>query len=280
MIMLITLSTGLRPKNCRFNFIFLQSIILILLQAITVIKCSSYGHKTSSSSLHTATPIKAAINSHHIVNHYEIDTPKEPYKPNLIEVKSSVPMFHIKFTSASSKVNVFHQHESSKGNKEPIESFSEDEPHILRHQVVKPIVQQIHEIITPVRKVVQEIKPVVETIDSIISRSSSSSSKKSMSNRSTMSNGLSKTRIKSSTPSSSSSSSQLSSPNSNIDQQDIQQHKAFIGDLTSWLSSAARKPDLLVSNENEIFDNSLYNGANEYDLKYPSQNSVDIIIIK
>ena len=34
MIMLITLSTGLRPKNCRFNFIFLQSIILILLQVM------------------------------------------------------------------------------------------------------------------------------------------------------------------------------------------------------------------------------------------------------
>lgn len=272
-MMIITLSlSGLRPKNnnCRFGFVIYLQSILIIFQTIAVIKCSSYGHRISS-----LTPIKAAINSHHIVNHYEIDTPKEPYKPNLIEVKSSMPMFHIKFSSASSKVNVFHQHEPSKVNKEPIESFSQDEPHIIRQQVVKPIVQQIHEIITPVRKVVQEIKPVVETIDTIISRSTKKSN--------AINKPISMPPIPSRPPSIKSSSSpqltqsSLKKSSPSIQQQDIvRKQKAFIGDLTSWLLQTKRKPDLLISKENELFDNSLYNGANEYDLKYPSHNSIDL----
>ena len=52
------------------------------------------------------------------------------------------------------------------------ESQSEDEPHILKHLVFKPVLQQIHEVITPRRLITQEIKPVFEDIQTLVARNS------------------------------------------------------------------------------------------------------------
>ena len=50
------------------------------------------------------------------------------------------------------------------------ESQSEDEPHVLKHSVSKPIIQEVREVITPSRKIVQEIQPVQEEILTIVAR--------------------------------------------------------------------------------------------------------------
>ena len=77
------------------------------------------------------------------------------------------------FRSQSSALNVKQQHQSAAGSQQ--ESKSEDEPHILRHTVKKPIYQMINEIITPYRKITQEVKPVQEDIQTIIARMSGGS---------------------------------------------------------------------------------------------------------
>lgn len=50
------------------------------------------------------------------------------------------------------------------------ETSSEDEPHILRHSVKKPIYQEIREIISPYRKIFQRIEPVQQEIKTIVAR--------------------------------------------------------------------------------------------------------------
>ncbi|OTF74925.1 hypothetical protein BLA29_010883, partial [Euroglyphus maynei] len=79
----------------------------------------------------------------------------------------SVPV-NLLFKSASSSLNIQQAHEGAGGSVQ--ESQSEDEPHILKHSVTKPIIQEVHEVITPQRKITQEIQPVVEEILTIVSK--------------------------------------------------------------------------------------------------------------
>lgn len=64
----------------------------------------------------------------------------------------SVPV-NLLFKSASSSLNIQQAHEGAGGSVQ--ESQSEDEPHILKHSVTKPIIQEVHEVITPQRRVSQ-----------------------------------------------------------------------------------------------------------------------------
>ncbi|KAI7698038.1 hypothetical protein SSS_03230 [Sarcoptes scabiei] len=256
-------------RNIFYRKFSIIAIIIFFFDIILQINLvhSSYNVNPSTSLLQRHTngmPIKAAVNSQHFVEFQDVSLPSNtPYAPNLIEVQSSVPSFSIKFNSVSSKVEVVHQHEPSKASKEPKETFSEDEPHILRHQVVKPIIQEVHEIITPFRQIFQEIKPVVENIDTAIYRSVTG-------------NG---NTVQSATAS-------VSTHGSNVNTNELlQQNRTSItssvigsGNKSSKLKSQSasligdKRPDLII-NENELFDNTLYNGNNEIDLRYPSFNS-------
>lgn len=196
-------------------------------------------------------PIKAAVNTRRTLNvkdiHIESYAPK---KPTMIEVKSEAPKFMIHFNSASSKVNIFHEHRPAEP-KSVKETFSEDEPHILKTEVVKPIIQEIHEVITPYRRVVQEIKPVEEIIQTLVSRRQADGSGVSggsfaFTGNSLTGNSLTSPRVSRTTP------------------------LPLIPD--SKPSTGGSGGADLVLTEDEVIDNSLYNGNNELDLKYVSPN--------
>lgn len=51
-------------------------------------------------------------------------------------------------------------------------SNGSDEPHYLKHYVKKPIYQEVHEIITPYRKITQKIEPVHEEIETLVAKKS------------------------------------------------------------------------------------------------------------
>jgi len=89
-------------------------------------------------------------------------------QPTTIEVGANSVPLNILFRSASSNLNVQQYHEGAKGGYQ--ESQSEDEPHILKHTVKKPIYQEVREVISPYRKITQEIKPVQEEIQTIVAR--------------------------------------------------------------------------------------------------------------
>jgi hypothetical protein len=50
------------------------------------------------------------------------------------------------------------------------ESRYEDEPHLLRHEVIRPVIQELHEVIQPFRRVIQTIQPVIEEIHSVVAK--------------------------------------------------------------------------------------------------------------
>lgn len=123
---------------------------------------------SSSGSGYTGGTIHAAIQTRHNIEFKDVPSTGGNIQPTLVEVGASAIPLNILFRSASSSLNVQQQHQSSQGDTQ--ESSSEDEPHRLIHSVTKPIIQEVHELITPFRKITQEIQPVQEEIQTIVSR--------------------------------------------------------------------------------------------------------------
>lgn len=98
-----------------------------------------------------------------------MDIPFEDIEPQIIEVEGGALPLEIHFKSSSSRIRVHQTHESA-GAGEVEQTSSEEEPHRLIHEVKKPIIQEVREIITPYRRVIQEIQPVMEEIHTIVAK--------------------------------------------------------------------------------------------------------------
>lgn len=94
----------------------------------------------------------------------------------IIEVAPHERPLQIHFKSPSNKIKVMQIPIERQQKFEPIIERTEDEPQKFFHQIKKPIIQEVHEIIMPYRKVIQEIQPVVEQIHTVVSSSSASNS--------------------------------------------------------------------------------------------------------
>lgn len=92
----------------------------------------------------------------------------EAHKPQKVIIDATVMPLTIYFRSTSSTVKVIQEHQEGKA--EVQHSESDEEPHRLFHEVRKPIIQEIHEVISPYRKIVQEMRPVHQDVQTIISR--------------------------------------------------------------------------------------------------------------
>nr|XP_027204159.1 GATA zinc finger domain-containing protein 14-like [Dermatophagoides pteronyssinus] len=125
-----------------------------------------YQHQQQQQQSHG--PITAAVQTKHSVQYIDVPNNSPPIMPQTILVEANRIPLNIFFQSRSSNLNVETEHTPSPGSTQ--ETSSEDEPHHLIHRVVKPIIQEVYEIIKPYRKITQEIKPVEENIQTIISR--------------------------------------------------------------------------------------------------------------
>ena len=112
-------------------------------------------------------PIQAAVITRHHVRYINVPSVNN-IKPTTIEVGGQSAPINILLRSTSSKLNIEQLHDGSKGSYQ--ESKSEDHPHILKHTVTKPIIQEIFELITPYRLVRQEVQPVQELIETIVGK--------------------------------------------------------------------------------------------------------------
>ena len=111
--------------------------------------------------------IPAAIQTHHQIEFRDVPS-TGMVNPTTIEVGANSVPLNILFRSASSNLNIQQAHDGAQGSVQ--ESQSEDEPHRLVHSVTKPIIQEVHEVITPFRKITQEIQPVQEEILTVVAR--------------------------------------------------------------------------------------------------------------
>lgn len=102
-------------------------------------------------------PVAAAVQTKRTVEVKPVRIPEDHAEPHVVDVEASVQPVHVIFRSSSNPIMVNQIHKpAEQGKVERTES--EDEPHRVQHRVTRPIIQQVHEIIQPYRKVLQESK--------------------------------------------------------------------------------------------------------------------------
>jgi ribosomal protein S25 len=108
-----------------------------------------------------------AVQTSHQVQYADVPSGGQ-INPISVEIDANPIPINMLFRSASSQLNVQQAHQGAAGSAQ--ESSSEDEAHILRHSVTKPVLQEVREVITPFRRITQEIQPVREEINTIVAR--------------------------------------------------------------------------------------------------------------
>ncbi len=112
--------------------------------------------------------IEAAVYSKRRVELIPVPVYNEYAAPTYIDVPGGQLPVYLNFKSQSSPVYVKQQHYGLPGSYQKSESY--DEPHKLVHEVTKPVIQEVREVIAPYRKVVQVIKPVHEEVLTLVSK--------------------------------------------------------------------------------------------------------------
>ena len=88
--------------------------------------------------------------------------------PTVVDIDSSEQPVVLNFISRSSPLAVNQNHIGQAGSKQATASI--DEAQILSHEVTRPVIQEVREVIVPSRNIVQEIRPVTENVQTLVAR--------------------------------------------------------------------------------------------------------------
>ena len=99
------------------------------------------------------------------------------HKPHIVDIDTESAPMVLRFNSATSKIKIQQNHRKNNGEVE--ESRHIEEPHHFKLHVHKPVIQDVHEVITPFRNIYQEIRPVVENVQIVVTKASSKNKKNS-----------------------------------------------------------------------------------------------------
>lgn len=112
-------------------------------------------------------PVDAAIHSRRTFEFRHVSIPENLAQPQVIEVGAGSLPIHILFRSASSPLSVQQVHTA--GLQAPVEYGQfQEHPHRLVNEVMKPVIQEVREVIQPYRRVTQEVRPVIEEVHTVV----------------------------------------------------------------------------------------------------------------
>lgn len=110
----------------------------------------------------------AAIHSEHSVHTVPVSSSKLPAKTPVVNINGDALPLTMRFNTVSTRINAVQKHISHPGQVQKHNTV--DEPDLLIQNIQKPVIQEVHEVITPMRKITQEVRPVQERIQTIIAR--------------------------------------------------------------------------------------------------------------
>jgi hypothetical protein len=112
-------------------------------------------------------PVEAAVQTRRTIEFRQVDLPQDLATPQVIEVNPNYESVQIHFKTASSPLSVRQSHIPAAVG--PVEHTSyQDNAHRLVNEIVKPVIQEVREIIQPYRRITQEIRPVIEEVHTIV----------------------------------------------------------------------------------------------------------------
>ena len=112
--------------------------------------------------------VNAAIQSHRSIELIPVHSSYGTSEPTVVDIDSSDQPVSLNFNSRSSPLHTTQNPHGQPGSHQ--DSHSVDEPHVLRHEVHRPVIQEIREVIIPSRNVIQEIKPVIENVQTLVAK--------------------------------------------------------------------------------------------------------------
>lgn len=113
--------------------------------------------------------ISVAVQSQHSLQVVDVPTVTSSAAGPEIHIPASSQPIELAFHSQSSPINVRQVHIPGVVPP-PQHSQTEEQPEILKLTVVKPLVQEINEIVTPQRKIQQTVLPVQETVNQVVTK--------------------------------------------------------------------------------------------------------------
>ncbi|XP_054167889.1 signal recognition particle subunit SRP54-like [Oppia nitens] len=91
-----------------------------------------------------------------------------PIEPTVLDIQPVDLPVQMNWMSQSSTLDIAQRHFSRPGSVQQDQVM--DEPHRMIQQVLRPIVQDVREIIVPARNVIQQILPVQENVQTVLAR--------------------------------------------------------------------------------------------------------------
>lgn len=112
--------------------------------------------------------VQVAVRSAHNTQYYGVESQPAYITPTSLCLTSQSAPVNMMFQTLPGPINVNHAYARSPGSFRATESV--EEPHRFVHTVRRPVIQEVREIISPLRFVRQEIRPVEESIQTIVAR--------------------------------------------------------------------------------------------------------------
>lgn len=112
--------------------------------------------------------VNAAILSSRAVQVVPVGSTGGIAAPTVVDVDSTEQPVVLNFLSRSSALSATQQHIGQAGSNQA--SHSVDEPHRLTHEVLRPVIQVVREVVVPERNIIQEIRPVIENVQSVVAQ--------------------------------------------------------------------------------------------------------------
>ena len=112
--------------------------------------------------------IPAAIFSQRSVEEIPMQSSAGNYEPTAVDIGSVDMPVALNFLSRSSTLRTTQRHMSAPGSLQ--QSSVTDEPQRLMMDVMRPVMQNVREVIVPSRNIIQEIRPVRENVQIMVAR--------------------------------------------------------------------------------------------------------------
>lgn len=128
---------------------------------------ASYGSSAVSGRAYNGV-VEAAVLSTRNVQVVDVPSTAVDSTPAQVVIPPVVSPVQIEFQSQSSPVTLTANHIGGQAAA-PQEYSHEEEADIVRQNIVKPVIHEVHETVTPYRRVTQEVAPVKEEIQQLLS---------------------------------------------------------------------------------------------------------------
>ena len=115
-----------------------------------------------------ASSLPLAVRSHRDVQVVEVHSDDGRNDATVVDIGPVDQPVLLNWVSQSSTLKTNQRHISAPGSLQ--KDSVEDKPQVLLQEILRPVVQEIREIVVPRRNIVQEIRPVQESVQTIVAR--------------------------------------------------------------------------------------------------------------